>query len=75
MGLAQMVNMTDVCLLSMLMYQELGLWNNILEDRFTNHMMPIYFLASLDIRGNQKCETVSPLIITFDAELPQQLEV
>lgn len=52
MGLAQMVNMTDVYLLSMFMYQEIGLWNDMLEDRFTNHMILIYFLAFLDIRGN-----------------------
>lgn len=52
MGLAQMVNMTDVYFLSMFMYQELGLWNDTLEDRFTNHMMLIYLLAFLDIIRN-----------------------
>lgn len=52
MGLAQMVNVTDVHLLSMFTYQELDLWNNMLEDRFAKHMMLIYFLAFLDIKGN-----------------------
>lgn len=52
MGLAQMVNMTDVYFLSMFMYQELVSQDYMLEDRFTNDMMLIYFLAFLDIIRN-----------------------
>lgn len=52
MRLAQMANVTNVYLPSMFMYQELGLWNDMLEDRFTNHITLIYFLAFLEIRGN-----------------------
>lgn len=46
MGLAQMANMTDIYLLSVFTYWEYIFWNNKLEDRFTNHMMLIFFFLA-----------------------------